>query len=82
MDIELFYLGFNSNNGRKTQQKTNKFYRQKHYNMTEAEIDLIIQEAELNPPDNYWQFVTDTADDLRFISETIRINGSISIEEY
>lgn len=54
--------------------------RERYKTLTEAEIDLIIQEAELNPPDNYWQFVTDTSDDLRFISETIEKNGSIEHE--
>lgn len=54
--------------------------------MTEAEIDLIIadvNESERNPPtDDYWQFVTDTADDLRFIRETIEKNGSIKIDSW
>ena len=48
--------------------------------LSEAEIDLIILEAELTPPSDEWEFCTE--EDLRFIKETIRINGSIKIEEY
>jgi len=48
--------------------------------LTASEIDLIISEANLNPPSDALEFSTDQ-DDLRFIRETIRINGSIAIEE-
>ena len=48
--------------------------------LTEAEIDLIISEATLNPQSDEWEFSTDP-EDLRFIQKTIRINGSIAIEK-
>ena len=47
--------------------------------LTDAEIDLIILEAESNPPSDEWDFCTDQ-EGLRFIRETIDKNGSIEHE--
>jgi hypothetical protein len=48
--------------------------------LTEAEINQIIREAELNPPSEFWEFSTDQ-DDLVFIQREIRQNGKIKSEK-
>jgi hypothetical protein len=49
--------------------------------MTKKEINKIIECAEQNPADDYWQFVTDNADNLRQIENEIEQTGRVKIDE-
>lgn len=50
--------------------------------LTDSEIDLIISEAETNPPSDEWDFCVAQNEDLTSMIKIINKNGSISIDDF
>ncbi|MFA5340205.1 MAG: hypothetical protein WC332_00365 [Clostridia bacterium] len=44
------------------------------------QIDEVINQAEQNEPDNYWDYCTDSTDDLNYLKRKIEKQGSVEIE--